>query len=369
MIDVLQVGLSSNLGGIESCILNYHKNIDTSKVQFEYADIYGRGIACENEILQCGSKIYILPDYKKHPIRMAKELKKVILNNHYDVIHINMLSAANLIPVTIACRNSRGAVVVHSHNTAVPPGIFRLIMNQLNLHKLRNMPVKKWGCGLKAGKWMWGDGFKKDSIVPNAIEINKFIKNSEKRNVLLEQCGFSKDDRVLGFVGRFSKQKNVLFLAEILLYIKKKSPKYKLLLVGDGVLKKKLEEKFKVYDVIDRVYFAGLQKDVSAWYQAMDIFVLPSLFEGVPVVGIEAQAAGLPCFVSDKVSDEIDITGLVKYLPINRGGEVWADAVDGYLKKRHEKKNAFPKEYQIQYAAKQLEKRYEEIIDGQGEFK
>lgn len=364
MIEVLQVGLSSNLGGIESCILNYHRNIDTSKIQFDYVDIYGRGIACEDEILQYGGKVYILPDYKKHPIRMAGELKKVILNNHYDVIHINILSAANLIPVSVACRNSGGVVAVHSHNTAVPSGIFRFIMHQLNLRKLRGMPVKKWACGLKAGKWMWGNKFEKSSVVPNAIEMGKFIKNLEKRNALRAQCGFSKNDIVLGFVGRFSEQKNVLFLSEILFCLKKKSLKYKLLLIGDGVLKKSLEEKLRFYDVMDSVYFAGFQKEVSAWYQAMDVLVLPSFFEGVPIVGIEAQATGLPCFISDKVSDELNITGLVKYLPINRGGEVWANAINAYLKIRNEKKKVFPKEYQIQYAVKQLEKQYERIVSG-----
>jgi len=295
---------------------------------------------------------------------MAKELKKIIKENHYEVVHINMLSAANLLPVTVACKNSKGAVVVHSHNTTVPSGILRLLMNQLNLCKLRSMPVEKWGCGVKAGKWMWGNGFKEGQVVPNAIDTEKFVRNLQKRDMLRKKCGFLKSDVVIGFVGRFSEQKNVLFLAEILSCIKKKSFKYKLLLIGDGVLKEKLEEKFRFYNVMDSVYFTGLQKDTSVWYQAMDVFVLPSFFEGVPVVGIEAQAAGLPCFISDRISDEMNITGLVKYLPINKGGKIWADAIDGDLKKKDEKGIIFPKEYQIEYAAKQLEKRYEEIVGG-----
>ncbi len=361
MIKVLQIGLGSNPGGIESCILNYNRHIDISKIRFEYADIYGKGIVHTDEILQLKGKVYQLHNYKKYPFRTAKELKEILICRNYDVVHINMLSAANLIPVKTACKYSRGAVIVHSHNSAVPSGILRIILNKLNLHTLRCMPVVKWGCGLKAGRWMWGDMFKADNVVPNAIEVDKFIRNSETRNVLREKCNFAEDNIVIGFVGRFSEQKNVLFTVNIMYCLLKKSSKYKLLLVGDGELRGELEKKVKDSGLVDKIYFAGIQNNVSVWYQVMDAFILPSFFEGMPVVGIEAQAAGLPCFVSDRVSDEIDLTGSLEFLPIDKGGKVWADAIDGKLRKSHWEKVALPKEYQIQYAVQQLEKKYKKI--------
>jgi len=358
MIRVLQIGLNSNPGGIENCILNYHRFINKQEFVFDYIDIYGRGLAYSDEIVSLGGKIYNLSNYKKKPLSVLRQLKQIVKFNKYDIIHINILSAANLIPI-LAVYKVPSVIVIHSHNSNIPSGLLRKILNNLNLKLLRNLSIEKWACSIKAGQWMWGEDFCPQNVIPNAIDTEKFSPNLYIREIIREKCGFMDSDIVVGFVGRFSEQKNVLFIPDIFVELKKRSNKFKLLLVGDGVLKKELKRKFQNLNLESDVFFSGVQMDTSVWYQAMDIFILPSLFEGLPVVGIEAQSLGIPCFISDRVTDEINITKKVNYLSIDNGAHIWAEAictVQPYVNK------SFPQEYNISFAVKKLENMYKLLL-------
>lgn len=361
MLLILQIGLSSTPGGVENCILNYNRHIDRHHYRFDYVDIYGEGLAYAAEIRALGGRIYTLPNFKKHPMSNALDLRQIINSNKYDVIHINMLSAANIIPPLIACMNS-SAVVVHCHNASMPTGIVRKAANQINLKWLRNFSTMKWACGIKAGRWMWGDTFNPSDVIPNAIDVSVFKKDPDAKKKIRTVCGFSDDDIVVGFVGRLSEQKNVLFIPEILAELRKRNKKFKALVVGGGVLYDELIEKTNELNLRDIFHFTGTQNSAAKWYQAMDAFILPSLFEGLPVVGIEAQAAGLPCFMSDTITEEVNITGTVTYLPIDKGAEIWADVICNNIVTLRQHDNAFPKEYQIKYAADQLSLRYENLV-------
>lgn len=358
MLKILQIGLSSNPGGIESCIVNYNKYIDRKHFRFDYADIYGNGLAYADEIQKLGGTIHTLANFKKHPLTYASQLRDLVRSVQYDVIHINMLSAANMISPFIACK-SHSVVIVHCHNSSMPSGLLRKFMNSVNLRWLRKLPVVKCGCGVKAGLWMWGDNFDTANVIPNAVNIDIFKKNSCIRKKLRAICDFKEDDLVMGFVGRLSEQKNVLFIPEILAALQKRNPRFKALIIGDGILRKDIEDKIAAFSLSEDVYFAGIQQKTADWYQAMDAFILPSLFEGVPVVGIEAQAAGLPCFMSDTVTNEVNVSGTVKYLPIYKGGDIWADAICHTIANKRQCHVCIPRNYQIQYAAKDLERRYE----------
>ena len=360
MIKILQIGLSANPGGVENCILNYNRFIDKHNFCFDYVDMYGDGLAYAAEIRALGGRIYTLPNFKKHPMSNALGLRQIINSNKYDVIHINMLSAANIIPPLIACMNS-SAVVVHCHNASMPTGIVRKAANQINLKWLRNFSTMKWACGIKAGRWMWGDTFNPSDVIPNAIDVSVFKKDPDAKKKIRTVCGFSDDDIVVGFVGRLSEQKNVLFIPEILAELRKRNKKFKALVVGGGVLYDELIEKINELNVSDIFYFTGTQNSAAKWYQAMDAFILPSLFEGLPVVGIEAQAAGLPCFMSNTITEEVNISGTVIYLPIRKGGYVWADAIHHVLSSERSTQINIPQNYQIQYAVKELEHRYESL--------
>ena len=363
MIRVLQIGLGPNPGGMESCIVNYHRFIDKEKVQFDYADIYGRGLAWQDEIEAMGGHVYILPNYKKNPLGMKKQLIHLLDLEKYDIIHINMLSAANMIPVKCACA-SGSHVIVHSHNTNIPSGFARKVMNGANISKPRQMPVHKWACGQKAGEWMWGNDFDSENILPNAVNVKRFVRSDEKRNEIRKACGVRENEILVGTIGRFSEQKNPLFVPEIIASLRKKGIEAKGLMVGDGDLRESLEEKIRSLGLKKYMALPGLQSDVSPWYMAMDVFILPSFYEGLPIVALEAEASGLPCFISNQVSKEVDLTGVVNFLPISEGADLWADSIIKEITSKNQKgKNDFPLYYRFPEAAECLIKRYEKVLE------
>lgn len=210
---------------------------------------------------------------------------------------------------------------------------------------------------------MWGQSFDKRNVIPNAIPYKNFQSNRVIREKIRRACEFKEEDIVLGFVGRFGDEKNTSFLIRILLSLQKISKKYKLLTVGgNGRLDEFLSE-IERYGLNADHYSAGVQKCSHEWYQAMDGFLLPSFFEGFPVVAIEAQAAGLPCFLSNRITREVKISENVYFLPIRNGDEIlWAQTIHKAIWKGRKGKKSISEKYNITYAAKHLEKRYQFIL-------
>ena len=293
------------------------------------------------------------------------ELKKLLEEVHYDIIHIQINRLLNGIPIFIPYFYARKAIIIgHSHTTRLPEStpLFGKLLHQKNTVLLRKLCIEKWACSSLAGKWLWGETFNNDNIIPNAIDAKHFAFNEATREVYRKRCGFCDENKVIGFVGRFTEEKNILFLPDILMQLKKISPSYKFLIVGNGRLENALRDGFKKLHLDSSVCFVGEVQDAAPWYSAMDALVLPSFFEGLPVVGIEAQANGLPCFVSNTITKELDITKTVHYLPVNNASEIWANAIHKTLKKRNLGNICFPKEYDIEFSIKQLEERYLKLI-------
>lgn len=362
MIKVLQVGLTYNPGGMENCVINYYRNIDRSKFKFYFVDNYGKGLAFEEEIEDNGDIIYYLPNVKQNPFSNIFKYTKLLMYQHFDIIHINMLSAANMVPVIVAMIFSNAKIIVHSHSSSVPSSYLKVILNFLNLKLLRKLNVQKFACGKKAGYWMWGDEFDTRNILPNAIDLHRFCISNDKRSIVREYCGFRNDDVVLGFVGRICEEKNPLFLLRVLRNLVSKNQNYKLLIVGDGNLKKDFLRKIDEYGLEKNVFMAGVQNDVVDWYQAMDCFLLPSLFEGLPVVAIEAQAMGLPCLFSENITREIKLADKAFFLPINDNFNLWIEKIIELSNKPYQKPE-MPKEYDITFAVKKLEEIYTGLSD------
>lgn len=364
MIRVLHVGLSNNPGGVENLVLNYYKNIDRRQIEFDYLDIYGEGIAFSNEIEELGGKIYIVSNYKKHPLKAKKEITNLLKRCTFDIVHIHMQSAANLLPVNIAANNKKVKVICHSHSSSTPKGNLRKIFDVVNKRKIRSYPVNKWACGVRAGVWMWGEEFDSSNIIPNAIDYKLYRKNESIKNKLKNKLGFTEKDIVIGFVGRFGDEKNTFFLIEVLKELLKISNNYKLLTVGGNGLYDLFLKKISDEKLDNNYYSAGIQSSTYEWYQMMDCFLLPSFFEGFPMVGVEAQAAGLPCFLSDKIAKEIDISRNVKFLSIEgeNAPKEWAIQINNEINSRNSESSNFPELYKIEYAAKILEKKYYSIL-------
>lgn len=363
MIKILHVGFSENPGGVENIVMNYYREIDKTQFQFDFLDLYGSGIAFQEEITALGGKILPLPNYKRHPVTAARKLSAYLEQEHYDIVHVHMQSAANIMPILAARRHGVKAVIAHSHSSSLPSGMLRKLFNYTNLNRLRNMPIEKWACGMKAGKWMWGDSFREYDIVANAIDYEQYRFHPEIRAQRREACGLSEADRVIGFVGRFGEEKNTFFLLEILQQLRTYSKDYKLLTVGGNDLYEEFYAKMKAMQLEDAYYSAGIQKSARDWYQAMDAFLLPSFFEGFPMVGVEAQAAGLPCYLSDRISPEINLSGSIRFLPIGEGcAKQWADAIHENFGRQSRTEISITDGYKIRQATRQLEKKYRCLV-------
>ena len=344
---ILQFGMTSNHGGVESFIMNYARSLKKYGIYFDYVDLQGVGLACKEEILEYGGKIYTLKkDHRTHPFLAAKQIREIVAAGGYRCAHVNLLSAASPV-ATIACLRGGAKVILHAHNTCTV-GLHRKVLHAINSRLMRYLPVTRVACSIESGKWMFVD--KKYSVIPNAIETDRYCFDSQVRRQLRQELGVEDDTMVVGFVGRLSVQKNPLYLVKILQSVKAKyTAGVKLLIVGDGDLRQELIQSAREYDLCDDIVLLGMREDVARWYSAMDVLVLPSLFEAFPVVGVEAQAAGLPCFFSDRITDDLKITSLAHMCALEESAENWASEIcasristdERYLYNREMKKSRY----------------------------
>ena len=359
MIKVLQIGFSSNPGGVENLVMNYYKHINKSQFQFDFLDIYADGIAYENEIKTLGGNVLLTPNYKKHPLSFLSQFEKILYSNRYDIVHIHMQSAANILPFLVVKKYPQSVFIGHCHSSSTPQGFLRKACNSINVHFLRSINIEKWACGIKAGNWMWGKYFDQNNILPNAIDYKYYMYNTKIREKIRGKLGIKKEEKVIGFVGRFGDEKNTFFLLDILKELKKIDCNYRLLTVGGNDLYENFLDRARNENLMDSIVNVGIKESARDYYQAMDSFLLPSFFEGFPMVCVEAQAAGLPCFLSDRISNEVNITNSVAFLPLGiNNARTWASAIDNTISERTDRNISFPKNYDINYAVHILEKSY-----------
>ena len=299
---VLHSELHERLGGIESFIFNVWNDIDKERVQFDFLTTFDHP-AFEIELQNTGCNIYKIPKHK-NIIAYSRAVKKV-LDRGYDIVHIHKNSAADVILLHILKGYPRTKVIVHSHNTLPSVGRTVTILHNFNKAYLYKESDVHLACSSAAGAWMYGN--KKFEVIRNGISTNKFLFSEEIRTKLRKEFGIPEDAFVVGHVGRFTEQKNHFFLIDIFIEILKQDTNSYLIMIGQGELKEDVEEyvnKKKVTNVI----FAGVRKDINEVMMAMDAFVFPSRWEGLPVVIIEAQASGLEVYLSTNVSKECEVS-------------------------------------------------------------
>lgn len=325
---VLHIGLSSVKGGIESFALNYATVLRERDILFDFVDIYGAGLAIEADIRSLGGRIYTLPNYKKHYTKARKQLTRILCEGGYLCVHIHMLSAASLMAVE-ACRAAGVVPIIHSHNSGTR-GMMRRAFHAVNSGRLKHEAAVRLSCSQLAGDWMFrGQAY---TVIPNAIDMEHFAYSEEANQQIRGKLGIARDALVLGFVGRLAAQKNPLFLVDVFASVHRKCPHAKLLVVGDGEWKGAMQDRARKAGVPEDIFFVGAQADPAPWYSAMDVFLLPSLFEGLAIVLPEAQAAGVACFVSERVANEGKLTPLVSTLSLSESADVWSEKIlhDGH---------------------------------------
>lgn len=328
-IRVLHLLHSMNRGGAETMLMNYYRKIDRKRVQFDFLLTY-QGISdYEKEIMDMGGKVFhitpcTLPSYWNY----KKDIREFLtVHPQYKIVHSHN-SSKSAIPLKIAKECGVPVRISHSHNMFLSnPYSLKECMRKLLRNPLKRVSTHNFACSKEAGIWLYGEKYwneGKVKILKNAIDLEKFAYVPEMRTKMRQQFGVE-DKYVVGHVGRFAPQKNHTFLLDIFCEIKKQEKNAVLLLVGDGELRPEIEEKVKKLDLWDSVIFTGVRDDVGKLMQMMDVFVMPSLFEGLGIVLIEAQTAGLPCFTSENVvAKEARVTELLKFCSLEQQPVIWA---------------------------------------------
>lgn len=359
-VNVLYInGGPMNRGGIESFMMNYFRRIDRKRVQIDFVvHGYEKG-AYDEEIEQRGGKIYHVPIKSKHPLAYKKELEKIFSNGRYSVVHSHA-DAMSCWILKIAKRCGIPIRIAHSHNTDhLTTNKLKYFVNEVARRNITKYATHCFACSEAAGKWLFGShDFK---VIPNAIDLGRFQYNKALGEEIREELGIPKDTVVFGHVGRFDTQKNHEFLIRVFKRISQQNKKIALMLIGEGWNQPQIKAMVKQENLEEQVIFMGARDDVNRLYNAMDCFVLPSLFEGLGIVLIEAQGNGLNCFASDAVPREADLTHTVSFLPLDE--EVWAGVLSEINAiPRHDTTKAIQDAgYDIRLAAKELEDLYVEL--------
>lgn len=314
---ILQIGMTSNYGGIESFLINVYRNINKEKFQFDFLDmeLNGKEIAYSDEIKKLGGRIYKIPGRRESFRNNKKELKKILINNDYDFVHNNILTWSYSNGITLPLKYTHSKVIVHSHNSSMNESMkARKMLDLFNRRLNYKDNLIRLACSKEAGVWLFNK--KKFKVIPNGIETSKFEFNVDVREEYRKKFNLN-NKKVFLHVGRLSHQKNHKYLFEIFEQILKKEKNSCLVLVGDGELYKELNMIVKEKNLEKNVIFLGTRHDVYELMCMSDVFLFPSFYEGLPVVLVEAQATGLPCLVSDNISNEINITNYINRMNIN----------------------------------------------------
>lgn len=353
-------------GGVEQVVMNYYRHVDRERVQFDFLVDADSALVPRDEIESLGGRVFDVPPYQR-VLAYQRELIRLFRQERWPIVHSH-INALSVFPLHAAKRVAVPVRIAHSHSTAGKGEHAKNAVKML-LKRFSNVyPTHRMACSQYAGEWLFGRGADFE-ILYNAIDLSRFFFNAETRAQARADLGLTGDHFVIGHVGRFMPQKNHKFLIDAFAEIARRRDDAVLLLVGSGEAEDLVETWVAKCGVSDRVMFLGQRNDVERLYQAFDAFVLPSLYEGLCLVGVEAQAAGLSCFLSESITREVDVTRTVRFLPIN-DASAWADAMSSV--KPGERLMIDPVDfdnYDIRSAAMRLADYYERIDVGNGASK
>lgn len=358
MVRILQIVPNMQAGGLETFIMNVYRNIDRSKVQFDFLVNYKEKKFYDDEIEKLGGKIYRFSlRNDNNIIKYIKDLDKFFKEHkEYKVIHCHMASIGFII-FWIAKKNGVKIRIAHSHNTNTE-NTLKGHLKRILIKPYKNLSTENFACSKEAGKFLFKN--KKFEVIPNSIELEKFKYNEEYRKEIRNELSLQEDNLVYGHVGRFCKQKNHRFLIEIFESIVNKNPKARLVLVGTGELGNEIKQLVKNKKIDDKVIFLGNRSDVNKIYSAIDCFIFPSKFEGLGIVLVEAQTAGLKCICSDIIPEEAKICDLYCQKSLKSSADEWAFEAMNLSKIDRKKYYEYAKKsnYDIKKLAKNLEFKY-----------
>lgn len=323
-IRILHVVTYMGRGGLETMIMNYYRQMDRTKVQFDFLVHRDFRADYDDEIERLGGRIYRIGRLIPWSGAYQRALDAFFAAHpEYRVVHVHQ-DCLSAVILKAAKKHGVPVRIAHSHNSSQDKNLKYL----LKLYYKRQIPTYAtalFACGKDAGDWMFGG--KPYTVVNNAIDAAQYRYRQARACEVRQALGIAEEAFVIGHVGRFCPVKNHAFLLDVFDQLHRENERAVLLLVGDGELRSSMEEKAKAMGLEDRVLFTGVRSDVCDLMQAMDVFVFPSLYEGLPVSLVEAQAAGLPCVISDGVPEACMLMDLVQRVDLEESARQWAERI------------------------------------------
>lgn len=372
-IRVLQSLNSLGIGGNVIFVMNFFRKIDKEKFQVDFVIYDDTKLDFYEEIKKNGSRVYFCKSTKKNRfLKLFDEMMKVkrlLKKEHYDIIHCHSCSFRGIFRGVIPGAMSKGTKVIsHSHNPGMPKNnVFDDVVRYVLKVMMSCLVDYGFSCSDVAGQSKYTEKFMRSPNyiqIHNAVQCKNYRWDLKKRKEVRETLGLAKDTFVIGHIGRFEYQKNHTFILELFEEFLKIWSNSKLLLIGGGNLFEEMKEKAEKMGISHAVLFMGRQGSAEMYYQAMDCFVLPSIYEGFPFVLVEAQMNGLRCIVSDRISKSVNISGGVRFVPLEQTASVWATEVLEFGRERMDEGqiNKVCELYDLEKETERLQKLYADLV-------
>lgn len=352
-------------GGVEAFLMNYYRNIDKSKVQFDFIIDNDSTCVPKEEIEMLGGRVIQIPPYQ-HLFRYIRELTKVLKNNKYQIVHSN-INALSVFPLYCAKKAKVPIRIAHSHSTTNKKEWKKNLIKNILKPFSKLYANEYFCCSEHAGRWLFGNKLfesEKVKVINNAIDINKFGYDEKVRVELRKELNID-NKIVIGHIGRFIPQKNHEKIINIFNEFHKKNKNSVLLLIGEGSLKEQILNKVKELKLENEVVFLGQRNDVNKLYQVMDLFLFPSLYEGLGMVMIEAQCSNLPCVASTEVPNIVKVNDNVNFIELSKDSNYWSKDILNLIQTSHRKsklKEVSLAGYSIDEEEKKLLNIYQKMI-------
>lgn len=353
MTRMLHIVGSMSPSGIGNFIMNVYRNIDREKVQFDFIVHEHREVSFDDEIRALGGRLFYVTRKAVSPRRNFLEIRRVVKEGNYKIVFRHTDTATVALDLLAARLGGARELIAHSHSTSTPnERMHRLFQPMLNA-----LCTKRFACSDKAGKWLYGK--KPYEVIINAINLSDFSYQEELRQKVREAEKLE-GMLVVGHIGNLLPVKNHLFMLDVMAELVKLQPDAVMLFAGDGEMRPLIEEKREKLGLEKQVRLLGVRTDTAALLQAMDVFLFPSKYEGLPIAMVEAQCSGLPNLVSDVITQDVDVTPLVHKLSLQQPPKVWAEQLlklSQEIRKAPERRLFTEKGFDI----KEMVKRYEEL--------
>lgn len=359
-IRVLHIVTTMNRGGLETMIMNYYRNIDREKIQFDFLEHRSEISDYDQEIEKLGGKIFRISALNPFSKVYKNQLDMFFKEHNYEIIHVHQ-DCLSTVALKIAKKNNIPIRIAHSHNSSQDKNI-KYIIKLIYKKGIKKYATSLFACGYQAGTWIFETN--NFLVMNNAINTKDFLFNTDIRNRIRTELNIE-NRFVVGHIGRFCEPKNHDFIIDVFNELLKINQNSYLILVGTGELEEKIIKKVHKLNLQNNVLFYGISQNVNELLQAFDVFLFPSLYEGLPVTMIEAQASGIKCFISEKVPKETIICDNVEILKLDDTPTQWALEMNKYCL-GYERKNMFNEienhHFDIVENAKWMEKKYLEMV-------